>query len=124
MSNKKFIISMSCALLVLIVLSVFTIVFVGAKTHRTALLGTWTDANQDDLVSVSITFNQDDTYNMTVVSIPEGALIPETTVTEGTFSIFNGKIKMTSVDGKTEILNYSYDKEMHVLNVDDMTKTN
>ena len=116
MSTKKFLISLACALAVLLVLSTFTILFVGAKTHRTALLGTWTSVSEEALASESITFNTDDTYLRTTVST-EGIVTEE-----GTFSIFNGKIKMVSESGEKEVLTYKYDRDMRELEIKDMSK--
>lgn len=121
MSTKKFIISLACALIVLIVLSVFTVVFVSAKTHRYAVLGTWValpDENTpiEEQVMTSYTFNDDDTYEKTTLSI-NGE-----TVEKGTFSIFNGKIKTTSEDGKESVISYTYDQKMRELEIKDYQK--
>lgn len=124
MSTKKFIISIASALAVLIVLSGFTVLFVGAKTHRSAILGTWVDENNEDLISVSITFNQDDTYKKTTTTVSAELPIPEVKTEEGTFSIFNGKIKLTQENGEKEVLTYKYNSEMHELEVSGYIKTN
>ena len=124
MSTKKFIISISCALAVLLVLSLFTLGFVSSKSHRAALLGTWVDSSTDDNASITITFNSDDTYKMTSIILKDGALVPEMSETEGTFSVFNGKIKLTAEDGEKIVLTYSFDSEMREIDVDNYSKTN
>lgn len=124
MSTKKFIVSISCALAVLIVLSLFTLGFVSSKSHRAALLGTWSDVDTEDLTSVIITFNQDDTYEKTTTSLSEGSLFPETKVEKGTFTIFGGKIKLSPENGEKEVLTYNYNGELNELELDSFTKAN
>ena len=124
MSTKKFIISLACALLVLIVLSAFTIIFVGAKTHRTALLNsTWESiefANEEETIVSSITtivYNKDDTYTKTTQAMSEETDEIVETVEEGSFSIFNGTVKMNPTEGNAYSYTYEYDNEMHELDL-------
>ncbi len=108
MSTKKFIISISCALCVLVLLCVVAISLVNRNSHHTALLGTWNDLNEEDKIAVSITFKPDDTYEKTTLDASEGE--PKITTEEGTFSIFSGKITLTSTEGDKDVITYEYDK--------------
>lgn len=130
MPTKKFIISIACSLVVLIVLSVFTIIFVGQKTHRTALLqNAWVclpdeEAPALEQTMTSLTFNQDDTYVKITTQYSEEIEGFEEITEKGTFSIFNGKIKMTTEEGAEKTMVYTYDNEMHELTLVGFEKVN